>query len=108
MSLRPVGVFLLKNKTLVDALNQFYCKSQTLTFSLETENRVISRQDPEATVLENMIVRRPKWFDCRIESSTVFFFFRDGILVSPLSGSFSARFRFSDVFDNTFCARTVS
>jgi len=95
-------------EALIDTLGQCHCKNQTLTASLETENRVICRQDSGATVLENIIVRRPSWFDCRIESSTVFFFFRAGISVLPLPVSFSARFRFSNVFDSTFCARTVS
>ena len=36
------------------------------------------------------------------------FVFHDGILVLLLSGSFSACFRFSDIFDNMFCTLTVS
>ena len=36
LSHRPVGIFLLKNKLLVDALHQFRFKRQILTFSLET------------------------------------------------------------------------
>ena len=36
VSHRPVGIFLLKNKLLVDALHQFRFKRQILTFSLET------------------------------------------------------------------------